>query len=540
MIVRLDYASPSVLTADQDSQRLGLCGDARRPVRFSATVVRHAFLLRVALRALGTVIWSDDTWAADGGRLDPVITVHPDRVFLEAFSQDQSTWAQVILDPSLFRTEGPVQCGTTNVDFTAWLHGALAEMRSSRTTTFTVSAAGFAVATAGGGGRFEQKVDLPDGWVRGFLQVQAAMAMPATRLAVRPVDLLAAIRWLRYTKARLSPRALRYEFEPGQDARLVLEPWEHVVPLRGAEHACAEPRTVRLWGRRRLALLEPLLPFADGVDVRLAGRALPSFYAVRLPGITFVLGVTGHSAQAWTGAGSFDLLQEERQVPDALQQAARALLRERYAASADDVAARTGCDPAVAAAALQRECRLGRAVFDLQERRFRHRELFDEPIDEARFYPPDERVEAARAHLRAGEVEVTSCAVRETRKQKLLKSPLGRELRDLVFRDWVVAGTVGAPGAALAVEIVLGERGAVVFGRCGCPFFAEHLLARGPCAHMLALLHASSPQRRDAATSQPTEVVRSAPARTDAEDVDGAPEDDDVASGDEDGDHVDD
>jgi len=50
---------------------------------------------------------------------------------------------------------------------------------------------------------------------------------------------------LRFTKAKVSPRAMRYEFEPGQDARLVLEPWEQRIPLRGAEHGYAEPRVIR-------------------------------------------------------------------------------------------------------------------------------------------------------------------------------------------------------------------------------------------------------------------------------------------------------
>ena len=52
-----------------------------------------------------------------------------------------------------------------------------------------------------------------------------------------------------------------------------------------------------MWGRKRLSLLEPLLPFAERVDVYLKGRALPTFYAVKLPGVTFVLGLSG-----WTGA----------------------------------------------------------------------------------------------------------------------------------------------------------------------------------------------------------------------------------------------
>src|SRR5690606_2264232 len=143
--------------------------------------------------------------------------------------------------------------------------------------------------------RFEKKVDLPETWVRGFLQVQAAMGLPGTRLRVQPVDLLSAIRYLRYSKARISPRALRYEFVPGEDARLILEPWEHVVPLEGATHNYAETKTTRVWGRRRLKLIESLLPFAESVDIYLKGRALPSFYAVKLPGMTFLLGLTGWS-----------------------------------------------------------------------------------------------------------------------------------------------------------------------------------------------------------------------------------------------------
>src|SRR6185369_11639442 len=159
----------------------------------------------------------------------------------------------------------------------------LGELRTSRSTTFRIGPEGLQVRTSEAGGRFEKKVDLPDSWVRGFLQVQAAMGMPGTRISVKPIDLLAAVRFLRHTKAKVSPRGIRYEFEPGRDA----------VVLEGAEHTYTEPKTTRVWGRRRLKLIEGLLPFAEGVDIYLKGRALPSFYAVKLPGMTFLLGLTG-------------------------------------------------------------------------------------------------------------------------------------------------------------------------------------------------------------------------------------------------------
>ena len=43
------------------------------------------------------------------------------------------------------------------------------------------------------------------------------------------------------------------------------------------------------------------------------------------------------------------------------------------------------------------------------------------------------------------------------------------------------------PASQEPVEIVVNDLGSIIFGRCTCPHFAEHLLSRGPCEHMLAL-----------------------------------------------------
>ena len=51
------------------------------------------------------------------------------------------------------------------------------------------------------------------------------------------------------------------------------------------------------------------MPYADVVDVYLKGRALPSFYAVKLPGVTFLLGLSGWTQQSWSSPGAaFELL----------------------------------------------------------------------------------------------------------------------------------------------------------------------------------------------------------------------------------------
>jgi hypothetical protein len=432
--------------------------------------------------------------------LDPVITIHPDRIFFEAFSQDQSVYAMVIADREMFATDREVITGTTNVDFSAWLWGALNELRSSRETWLRIGSEGFEVKTQGAGGRFERKVDVPDNWVRGFLQVSSAMAMPGTRITVKPSDLLAAIRFLRYTKAKVSPRALRYEFQPGEDAEIVLEPWEHSIKLRGAAHNFTEPRIIRTWGRRRLKLIEPLLPFATKVDIYLKGRGLPSFYVVKLPDLTFVMGLSGWSEQTWTESGSFDLLGDTAMVPDEIVSLVHQQLTSRFHASVKDLAASLNLDPALVWRAVERLCRQGRAVFDVELRDFRHRELFEQPPDEAKLFPPDERVERAAALLSTGSVALTRCEPQETRKTRKLKTPDGPTTREIIYRDWLVGGSV----ANEKTEIVVGDSGRIIYGTCSCAFFQDNLLGKGPCEHMLAMFRASAEDRKDLPTSRPS------------------------------------
>lgn len=498
------YASPSAFSSTRERADLAMAADARRPVAFHGKVVEHGFPLRVALRALGQAIWSEDQWDSEADyaarTLDPVITVHPDRLWFEAFTQDLGAYASLRVDQDVFETVGATRYGTTNIDFTAWLWGALGEMRTSRQTHFRVGAEGFEVATAAAGGRFEQKVELPDRWVRGFLQVQAAMAMPGTKLRLRPVDLLAAVRFLKHNKAKVSPRGLRYEFALDRDAELVLEPWDHRVPLVGATHGYAEHRTIRTWGRRKLALLEPLLPFAEHVDVYLKGRALPSFYAVRLPGMTFVLGLSGVGVGG--DFGGLELLADGRRATAEQQQRVLDALAARFHADTATLAQTSGLALAEAANALAALNRGGRVMFDVEARDWRHRELFSPPIDTAALFPPDPREEAAAALLAApGGVTVTSVAAEEQTKVRRFRNPATGEPveRATTYRQWRVVGRCGDRSGEQTPELIVGDEERIVFGTCGCAWFREHLLNKGPCEHLLALFRASAAQRTEGA-----------------------------------------
>jgi hypothetical protein len=269
------------------------------------------------------------------------------------------------------------------------------------------------------------------------------------------------------------------------------------------------------------------LPFAERVDIYLKGRALPSFYAVKLPGMTFLLGLTGWSGSGFTGTGGFDLLADAAASDDSHLAPALALLRDRYHISVEQLAAALNVDKTVASRVLVRLCRQGRAMFDVEALDYRHRELFETPADESKYFPPDRRQELATELVAAGKVNVNSCVVEETRKVRSFRDPATGEkkskiVREIIYRDWRVIGEVAGEKP---VEIAINDNGRIIFGRCSCQHFAEHLLNQGPCEHMLALFKASEALRVDQpsslASERVPEVTRKQPNRYEIDSNDG-------------------
>jgi hypothetical protein len=265
-----------------------------------------------------------------------------------------------------------------------------------------------------------------------------------------------------------------------------------------------------------LNLIEPLLPFATSVDIYLKGRGLPSFYVVKLPDLTFVLGLSGWTEQNWTDTGSFDLLSDAARVDAGLLDQVHRQLTGRIHASPKELAEALGHKPDLVWRACERLCRQGRAIFDVESRDFRHRELFEHPIDEAKLFPPDERLERASALLAKNAVPFARCELQENRKSRRYRNPNDGSMmfREVIYRDWRVTGSVGGD----KTEIVVGDPERIIFGTCSCAFFQENLLGKGPCEHMIALFKASADGRKDLPTSTASSAEATAPVKPKASD----------------------
>lgn len=410
--------------------------------------------------------------------LDPVITVHPDEVFFEAFSKDESSYARLGARFDLFEHVDAFECGTTNIDFSARLHKELDRMRSYRRTRFDIDPGGFTVSTSAGDIVKEKKIDLPESWVKGFLQVHATMSMGLQRVRMAPVDLFNICRFLRRHKTRRSPRAMRYELVPGKRPRVVLEPWEHEIEITGASiFEGPKPLSIRTWGRDRLQTLARLLPVAERIDVYLAGFGMPSIYVLDLGPLSFTLGLSGWTDNDWTGGAKFDLLTRRLPAAPGEVMTVYEALRGPRRATDTAVAAATGLGVEKTRSALSFLCQAGRAIFDLANGVYRHRDLFLEPFTVK---------EAAQAVKPAAEEDENPQA--KAARRIFNQDDVRIIARRPVAQGYKLSGSAkGADNKRVRPLLFVDHQGKIIEASCTCPFYEKYTLTRGPCEHTLAL-----------------------------------------------------
>jgi predicted DNA-binding WGR domain protein len=266
-------------------------------------------------------------------------------------------------------------------------------------------------------------------------------------------------------------RGLRVELVPGEAPRLVLEPWETVLPVTAGIYRGRAARVVRLWGRRRLLLLRRLLPYVEQVEVHLLGSGLPSFWVLRAGPVTLTLGLTGFTAANWSQAVSFDLLLPRKTQGGAPLEAVLNHLATVWVADSCHLPQATGLTGEALAEALQAGCQQGKLMYDLAADIYRLRALTEAPLDLARLEYRNQRERSAHDLLaRRGAVQIVS----ENRI-----GGTGLELTGKV--------AVSEDRREYRPQLLLNDKGMVGRAECTCTFFRKQGLKAGPCAHLVAL-----------------------------------------------------
>ena len=404
-----------------------------------------------------------DAWVV----LDPVISIHPDEIFFECFSQDESTYGKLGANYNVFREINDFKCGTTNIDYSADLYNEFQKIREYKETDFKVDPGGFEIQTSQQELYKEVKIDLPESWVRGFLQVSSAMTLPTTSFDLHPMDVYNFCLWLRRFKEKKGPRYIKYVLEPGQPVKVVFEPWGKEITCSRSVFTGSHKQEIKIWGRRRLLILERLIPVANKFTVHLLGTGMPSFYVADLGDMNFTLGLSGWTANDWSRAGNFDLMAPRSSVDDGIKQKVFKSLQKLWFAEASQLAQDLHLTTAEVTGALSAYTQAGRVIYDINKDVYRLRELSKDPLpmDKLRFSNPRE----------------------ELANELLQKATPKIKAEQVIGAGLKLTASIKTTKRTFNPELLIDDDERIKSGNCDCSFYIENKLHKGPCEHMIAM-----------------------------------------------------
>ena len=401
-----------------------------------------------------------DAWIV----LDPVISVHPDSLFFECFSKDESSYGKLSCNYNVFKNINEFECGTTNIDYSYPLYNEFQKIRTYKETAFEIDPSGFEIQTDTNDAFKEVKIDLPDSWVRGFLQVSSAMTMNSYQFNIDPVDMRNIIFFLARNKEKHGPRSIRWILEPDKPVVVSIDPWNKKILCGKSIYKGTTSAEVRMWGRRRLKLLERMLPVTKSIKVTLLGTGLPSFFEADLVDMTFTLGLSGWTANDWSRSSNFDLMVPRYNTDGTVQQKIYLELKKDWLLSAKEIADRLSYNIQVVESAMTNFIQEGKVIYDLHNKVYRLRELTKDPLPMDKLRYRNDRERLAAQIINDNKIKYHEYTVRDN--------------------SIIHVGTVSDN---ISVEIEISDDERIIKGSCSCSFIKKNKLMQGPCEHMMAL-----------------------------------------------------
>lgn len=356
---------------------------------------------------------------------DPVVSYDGSTLRFESFSPCCGVYARLDLRSGSLDAAVAL-AGTTNVDFNDDMRSVLAEVGETDPLHLNVGEA--VTASTLSGTATEQRVPLPDRWIKGFAEAQVTGSQMHERIVVTPTAARQFVRSLPSTSAPSGPAFGVAATSSG---------------LRLTSSAAAAP--LRLGGPERLRVLEPVLRFADAVRVSGPGvdAAAASQWQLDLADAHLTVVLSPTAGRGFSGeGGALGAILDEGAEDDADQ--VLTALADRGEAEA--IAEALGVSIERVLAALGWLGADGLVGYDAAERRYFHRELPTRATE--KIHP---RLAGARRLVEKGSVTLQTD---------------GGE---------VISGSS-------TYQVADGQRTS-----CTCRWFAQYRLERGPCKHLLAV-----------------------------------------------------
>ena len=397
--------------------------------------------------------------------LDPIVSVQPDSTFFEAFSLDESTYARVALPHSATTGEKNFTCGTTNIDFSASLERELSRTRSYRPLHLTVGKDAVEFDT-GISNTIEKKIDLPETWTKGLVEVQAALSLAPIEIKISSLAFADVLARLDAQREKEGPRSLIFELIPGKKPKVIVEPWGDIFIVSDTPFKGPKISKIKVWGRRRLRVLKNILPLVSEINVRLIDSGMPSFWSLEMEGIQLIIGLSGWTTQDWAAKARFSAMIPASDSSKEIIEKAANFLKTNLIIEDEELSRYLNNSPMEAKRILQRLCLLGAAMYDPELKKYRSRELF-----------PNFDFE-----------DQSNTGTEEIKGIELFKSNSVRILSDSIKgKDRIIKGTISSRERICSTMISRDSDSRITQAQCSCSYFRYHKLKQGPCRHIVAL-----------------------------------------------------
>ena len=398
--------------------------------------------------------------------LDPVITVHPDQVSFEAFSQDESVYGCLSVKTEGFEMVSPPKLGTTNIDFSAKLAKEMERFRSYNEVELAVNPEGFTVESGEAPAYVEKKIDLPESWVKGFCQVSSAANLSGVSVDLAPVDIYDICAFLRRHKENKSPRYMKWILIKDEPVRIIFEPFGSELVLN-AVYKGEKNREEKIWGRRRWLIAEKLLPLAESFTVKLLGFGMPQFIIADMAPMRMTIGFSSWSANDWVKGTAFNIMSGF--IGDGNYKDVYELLKQNRSMTVEAICREFSATPKTKViAGIGGLLKRGEGYFDAASQQVRFRRLSSEPLPPA-LYETTKTELAVQKLLEKG---LENFSVR--------MSPMGEHIFNNSYDSDV------------RTELAIDADGQISALKCSCTAFnrgPRNISA--PCPHILALYMAS-------------------------------------------------
>ena len=401
--------------------------------------------------------------------LDPVISVQPECVIFEAFSIDESSYGRVTLPKKSLKNSKKYSVGTTNIDFTNKLANEFKRIRSYRPLKLKIGQDNVKVSS-GFTENIEKKIDLPQSWVNGFLEVQTASTLQSINVELSPSYIADIIAYLENKKNNVSPKSLKIKLQNGQKPIIEIEPWgkelkEHKYIYEG------KSKNIRLWGRSRLSILKDILKIADKVQLRLFGDGMPSFWSCVVGEITFDLCLSGWTANDWSSQIKFAMLASDplkilEKDDCRLTNRLKNIIEKDVVMTLDSLVKHSQADKKSVLGCMQRLCSKGLVMYDFHTDTYRWRELFNMG-DKLKISKSNKNLEKGLS-WEFEEGEVYSVKLGEGQKELNYISNSLRRIES---------------------SVIVNRNGSIEEMKCNCFDFKKTSKKNGPCKHLIALMN---------------------------------------------------